>query len=682
MLLVPALAYADSGSWITRDKTLDEEYRRDSFYVKTSGEINDISLSIPLVNPNFDVVAYLLFKNITVQPGRLINDANLTLNFALDYTPTGDDIMVSVYGYDSEILSPGPIATASPPLTTAHKDVNLQSITSETLLDIDVTNIIQEIVNKNYWDTGDDIALVILGSTGAVSRSYQSNYGVKRPELSIRYGESPETPEGAEGFEFVESYKGYDIYNGSLGLKIYNLFAASDNRFSVFEGDELVLNSTDPTDANFWSENSKCVIGLDIYALFTSGTRTELRLYKSVNNGLNWTVVKDVDILGTKQDFQLFYNVHDSKIYVAYQEASDGYISVYDIETDSIESLGLIIDGYSSASGICVVADSESNIYVAQGSGLGGSSANRILYKQRVDGGWSALYSVTTTDRRFPELFIDEDEGQLYLFYLFYNYPNHGIMFQEKDLDSPYNVWSAFQYAGYPIVESIFNVELHERTSGAKLFFIGYTRVDGTAQPAASVFYKPADTWLRNDYFTCNYTGQLIKDVFPYTDSHGDLRYLIARSTSGGMLYDVPETWLWGPHTEVVWSFFDILDASEYPNNYAGYGHSQMFGPVRYWVYLNGTLIDDFDDLDDAKDVIDDTVPPTIDDPEPDGWSDEGPYSRFKLRLYFFAVGWALVWLPAYYLGYARGIEKIVGLWYSVLVMFIGLALLWSITEI
>jgi len=104
----------------------------------------------------------------------------------------------------------------------------------------------------------------------------------------------------------------------------------------------------------------------------------------------------------------------------------------------------------------------------------------------------------------------------------------------------------------------------------------------------------------------------------------------------------------------------------------------------------NGTVIetwngDNFTDIDDLKDWIDDYFDPLGGDPlDPDpgtqGWDTEGPFTRFKTRLYILVIGLGCVFIPLWAMAYKK--FDSVGYTWCFLVMVLGVGLLWSITGI
>jgi len=112
---------------------------------------------------------------------------------------------------------------------------------------------------------------------------------------------------------------------------------------------------------------------------------------------------------------------------------------------------------------------------------------------------------------------------------------------------------------------------------------------------------------------------------------------------------------------------------------------------TEFWlVDPNGTVIptwngENFTDIDDLKDWTDDYLDPGGGDPlDPDpgtqGWETEGPFTRFKMRLYILFIGLACVFTPLWAMAYRK--FDSVGYAGIAIIMLMGVGLLWSITGI
>jgi len=79
---------------------------------------------------------------------------------------------------------------------------------------VTITPIIQEIVNQYGWESGNSLALIILSEKGNIRRQFTSADYMNPAKLYITI--TPPTPP-EENYELIETYKGYEIYNVTVG---------------------------------------------------------------------------------------------------------------------------------------------------------------------------------------------------------------------------------------------------------------------------------------------------------------------------------------------------------------------------------------------------------------------------------------------------------------------------------
>ena len=110
-------------------------------------------------------------------------------------------------------------------------------------------------------------------------------------------------------------------------------------------------------------------------------------------------------------------------------------------------------------------------------------------------------------------------------------------------------------------------------------------------------------------------------------------------------------------------------------------------GTVYYVMDVNGTIIwtDVAPDIDWVEDFIDDYIDPGGGDPlDPtpgtQGFPDEGPFTRFKMRLYYLFIGLGCIFGPLWAMAYKK--FDVVGYAGCFIIIVTGVGLLWSITGI
>jgi len=199
-----------------------------------------------------------------------------------------------------------------------------------------------------------------------------------------------------------------------------------------------------------------------------------------------------------------------------------------------------------------------------------------------------------------------------------------------------------------------------------------------------------------------------------FDESSGDMLYVEFRVNVSGatkwMSYDVYDdpgftnsiydaltvlTLPTGPFrfAQIVPSLGGATGADTIDHQYYTYLESPLDPDEEYYLTdENGTVIDtwtqegeNFTDIDDLKDFVDDEIDPEGGDPlDPtpgtQGWTEEGPFTRFKMRLYFLIIGLGCIFGPLWAMAYKK--MDSVGYAWCALIMILGTGLLWSITGI
>ena len=193
-------------------------------FITPAGIGIDSSL-IHILDPNMDIRAFLIFLDVHIDSWEFLDNATLRLTSA-STLPFDADSSVTVYGmagYDLQTLSglaiygPGTLLSWAP--TSAHVDVNTSQFYGGAVLDIDVTDIVQEIYEHPHWDgdllggvgTGDAMGFLIFGAEDEI-RYFYDYLGdpARTADLIIGYNNNPPPPSG--GGDFNESYRGRNIF--------------------------------------------------------------------------------------------------------------------------------------------------------------------------------------------------------------------------------------------------------------------------------------------------------------------------------------------------------------------------------------------------------------------------------------------------------------------------------------
>lgn len=207
-----------NGATDTYRPTLDELGQ--CVHGSLSGEFDDYSWAIFIGNDQFDTAAGIRFPNITIEQGEIINDANLTVYYPGGYDWNTGTLYLLIYGYDAD-NAPDDLTWSdivNGPRTKALTIFNISYMNTTDYYIIDVTDHVQEIVNRYNWESGNSIAFTTLhildDDAGEYWYEWASNTGAyknHRPSLTVRHSEEPDTGPG-EGYEYNGTYQGYDIW--------------------------------------------------------------------------------------------------------------------------------------------------------------------------------------------------------------------------------------------------------------------------------------------------------------------------------------------------------------------------------------------------------------------------------------------------------------------------------------
>lgn len=130
----------------------------------------------------------LRFLNVTIPNAATINSASISLNFT---SASYDDPDVTIYAEatdDSTTFTTGSSNISGRTSTSATVTWTATGIGTGTKTSPDIKTVIQEIVNRGGWTSGNDINIIIKGNGGSSAfriRSYDA--GSDYPQINIDY---------------------------------------------------------------------------------------------------------------------------------------------------------------------------------------------------------------------------------------------------------------------------------------------------------------------------------------------------------------------------------------------------------------------------------------------------------------------------------------------------------------
>jgi hypothetical protein len=244
IMLLSSLTFYPVFSQAPSSQTVSISDDQDDFFVTEIG-VGFNSPLVTILDPNMDIRALLVFRDIEINFWNSIDNATLRLRTG-NTLSFDNDSSVTIYGVkESDFNGYGaPSSVLSAPLTTAHVNYNTSQFYGDVTHEIDVTEIVDELKSDPYWDgdgytpgTGDTdhMGFIILGAEGHETRyfiDYSSGSG-QEAELEIHWDHSLPPPPGYPGADYNETYRDLDIWSinasevGWINYGNYNFYDIS-----------------------------------------------------------------------------------------------------------------------------------------------------------------------------------------------------------------------------------------------------------------------------------------------------------------------------------------------------------------------------------------------------------------------------------------------------------------------
>lgn len=199
------------------------------------------------------------FRNLAISQGEKINNATLFVRSIYDY-PAAGDISVTIRGDDiDDSLAFNDSGSFTRTHTSSYVVWNISEVNGNAWHNVTVTNIVQEIIDRPGWISGNDLSLLFWAIKGTPRREFASVDGnpAYTAYLSISYGEDP--PEAqiptiqanatipyndTEEYVWVynHTYRGIDVYIATEIGKWLNF-----STFTVMGGDAGKISGLNDT---------------------------------------------------------------------------------------------------------------------------------------------------------------------------------------------------------------------------------------------------------------------------------------------------------------------------------------------------------------------------------------------------------------------------------------------------
>jgi len=177
-----------TGSYYPQDTTDDAFMTAIGAYFGTTG-------NLPLRSGTTDILSGLRFQNLNIGQDDKINNATLFVRTLYTFDP--GIASVTIYGVDENNAYPfNSSGDFTRPYTAKYVNWNVTEVTGSAWHNVSVTEIVQEIVSRYGWRSGNSIAFMIVCPEGNPRREFATidQNIVYRSRLDITYEVAPPSP--------------------------------------------------------------------------------------------------------------------------------------------------------------------------------------------------------------------------------------------------------------------------------------------------------------------------------------------------------------------------------------------------------------------------------------------------------------------------------------------------------
>jgi cytochrome c peroxidase len=246
----------DSGG-VTQTGTFEKRISSslDDVEEQSSGSINATSTDIELVFDNSNQNVGLRFTGVSVPEGAIVTRAYV--QFTADERNTGTTSL-SIKAHDTD---------DAPAFTTSSRNVSNRATTNASTSwqpdawntvgaatanerTPDIKDVIQEVVSRSGWNSGNDIVIIITGTGERTAESFNGS-STQAPLLRIEYTYTEDTSGGGDTGENTGSGEGTKIaFIGDTGAggnfqSVLNLIKAEGAELTIVAGDTSYSSSKD-----------------------------------------------------------------------------------------------------------------------------------------------------------------------------------------------------------------------------------------------------------------------------------------------------------------------------------------------------------------------------------------------------------------------------------------------------
>jgi len=677
-----------------QDQTISITDTHDDKFITEAGIGIDAWLC-HILDPDMDIKSYLVFRELEVNYWEPLENATLRLRTTVNLDFEADS-SVTIYGMDfSNLQDEGwltPSNVLMMPLTSAYVNVNTSQLYGQVWHEIDVTSIVEELIREYGWDgdghagteTGDAIGFIILGAEGHDTRWFiDYHYGTPSlaSQLVIHWNHEPPPPVDLPDYaKFNETLGNYTIWKVSpsnlLDMAYWN---GTHEQYMEVNTNSSDVEISGVTDQGNMPHSYQIIRGPDDDIFYLGLIGTNKTLFHSYDEGETWDnyVINDqyVNMIGnSNRDGSLAFDTSGTLWIVWSSESTDVEFERVHSTTVTIDDHVLTFAGSSIAIPFqitrehnrpCIWVGSDDRKHLVWDCYSTTKNFNQIFYAYKDDGAWTGSFMVTNNAN------IHAQESQVVTSlngtFIMITY----LTKTSNDAHYAYYKTEWVRFGGLDLSDDNFGLVISYNYNEDKVLAT-YTHLGDLS----SKIFNFSDLSLSSRY-DVGIDGGYPDLTFDAKSNKTLSVYDAGVDGVQGMIYDF-ETESWGTN-------FSIRDVNP------GYIHTVSLAtidiegtgePTEEW-YIHETAVctvtGPFDDYDDVIDFIE-GEDPDPEDPDPPGWPTEGPFVRFRMRLYFLIIGFGCLFGPLLFFAWKRpsGYYILCG----AIVILIGIGMLISIGQV
>ena len=687
MAFTVSAAYAQNNS--TWEVEQIESGADDGFITETGIKYFDTPW-VQIKSKTTSLTSYFAFRGVNIPDNATILNAYLQFT-APDPTTFGlnGTLDVTIQGIKTAELTswdPTPDLEGEP-FTNALVNWDATPLSHGASINVTITHLVNEIYELYSWIDGNDMGFRVLSvfEDSILAARYQQSYENnpnQAMKLYIEYAESNETYIFYKGHTIISTRQGTGAvisWNDNDAVT-WNLLTADDVDYKT----TVIINTTMGA-----TPDALISAGTTIYgARRDTDSPYNTSLWRTLDRGDTWEKLAEISPNPGIPDalyMGLAYDEIDT-IYVGYTQAWDTWVKIYTISNNTLSSGFKIFDGGFSGGEIRTFWEELNGVpWITSFGGTTGSSVRRSRVMRHYNGSWESHVFMGGADWRSVDIImanetmfavVFEIDNDRYAIYELTDYSDISSWSQRNTVGSsisPY--WDLGVWMDDPVIAS-------EQTVGSYEYI--YTHW----------YHERFNHWhsvLFNQTPSILSTVEFHNPKIYYQGSGTTmLLFSLNSRTPGGEHNIVYNPLWWFRQARPLSSLIDLFMIEDAPDSIIGMGGDSYPFTAGSDVYLvydeNGTLIGEFDTLEDAEAGIDAEpgVGQTPDNPNPPGteWAEEGfgELTRFNMRFVIWGVGWFLIIVPVIIMAVKSWPLKIYLIF--LICMALGVALQWSIGSI